>query len=125
MSKDHPALEPSIYNIHTVKVLIKVLPPDITEDMNDRIDDDKTPKEEILMIKTYLEKKHRSDLRLSQYSDELSHAQANYGSVQAFDSKKDFYDRKQDEHDCTRSRQCKLEWGQLGCVRLYEIPTVK
>ena len=50
----------------------------MTEDMNDRVDDDKTPKEEILMIKTYLERKHRSDLRLSQYSDELSHAQANY-----------------------------------------------
>ena len=125
LSKDHPALEPSIYNIHTVKVLIKVLPPDMTEDMNDKVDDDKTPKEEILMIKTYLEKKHRSDLRLSQYSDELSHAQANYGSVQAFDSKKEFYDRKQDDHDCTRSRQCKPDWGQLGCVQLYEIPTVK
>ena len=125
LAKDHPCLESSIYDVHTVRMLVKVLPPEITEEIVEN-GDAKTSKEEILEIKNFMEKKQRAASRLSQYSAELSQAQANFGSVHSFDSdKRSKYRESTDDHDCTKSSSCNSEWGSLGCVLLYQLATIE
>ena len=127
LAKDHPGLESSIYNVHTVKVLVSVLPPEMTEDVVDSEDDEKRLKQEIQEIKTFMEKKHRKALKLTQYSDELSKAQTNFGAVNAFDSNKETKVQKEEKyhHKCFESNSCKTEWGYFGCVLLYQLPTLQ
>ena len=31
----------------------------------------------------------------------------------------------QDGHDCKKSKQCNEKWGGLGCVKIYQLATVK
>ena len=127
LAKDHPELDSAIHSQFTVKKLIKVLPPEWTVEIVHNGSGTKDPKQKIQEFKTYLDKRHTSVREMSQYSDELNQAQINFGSVNAFDSNKDSEQKKEtkDYHQCYSSKTCKTEWGLLGCILLYQLPTIE
>ena len=131
LAKDHVELESYIYGPETWKKVMKVLPPEIQVTIVKKSSGSKVPKVKLQEIRTFMEKENRIASDLVEISEELSHAQANFGSVNAFEHEKKakghddkrYDDRKTDSHDCTKSSYCLTVWGLLGCVNLYKLAT--